>query len=94
MSKMTWVMDPLPEELAIVKWGLRSSEVCAEKVRIFFNKSQLSSSTENLAWSFPFVFVLILLFNLFLLLFINFTVLFSIIYKYHYIISTNFYLYL
>ena len=36
MSKMTWVMDPLPEEVAIVKWGLRSSEVCAEKVRIFF----------------------------------------------------------
>ena len=62
MSKMTWVMDPLPEELAIVKWGLRSSEVCAEKVRIFFNKSQLSSSTENLAWSFPFVFVLIFLY--------------------------------
>ena len=36
MSKMTWVMGPLSEELAIVKWGLRSSEVCAEKVRIFF----------------------------------------------------------
>ena len=36
MSKMTWVMGPLPEELAIVKWGLRSSEVCAEKVRNFF----------------------------------------------------------
>lgn len=63
MSKMTWVMGPLPEELAIVKWGLRSSEVCVEKVRIFY-KSQLSSFTENLAWSFLFVFVFIFFMHL------------------------------
>ena len=37
---------------------------------------------------------LILLFSLFLLLFIGFTVLFDIIHESHYTISTNFYLYL
>ena len=87
MSKMTWVMDPLPEELAIVKWGLRSSEVCAEKVRIFFNKSQLSSSTENLAWSFPFVFVLIFLYiySLSFAKFIFINLFYYLIYFYYYL---------
>ena len=37
---------------------------------------------------------LILLFNLFLLLFMGLTALFGIIHKSHYTISTNFYLYL